>query len=334
MVRPLQIGGTMASIRMISAVVALVAAGEAAAEPWPVRPVTMVVPFAAGGSQDVFGRVLAPRLAELLGQPVVIENIGGAGGMTGTARVAKAAADGYQFVYGNIGTHAHNQTLYKHPLYNAATDFAPVALIAETASVLVTRKDLPVTDLPSFIAYAKAHQKELQFGSAGAGSPPHLACVLLNAAIGVSVTHIPYRSGGQAIQDLMAGRNDYQCLGFAISLPQIEGNLVKPIVTLSRDRSPLMPALASAHEHGLTDFDITNWTAMFLPKGTPQTIVRKLHRATAAALETPSVQQRLKELGASVVTPERRSPEYLQKFVESEIAKWALAIKAAGVAAD
>jgi tripartite-type tricarboxylate transporter receptor subunit TctC len=321
--------------RMMIVVAALVAApmGTAAQE-WPTRPVTMVVPFAAGGALDVFARVLAPRLGELLGQSVIIENVGGAGGMTGTSRVAKAAPDGYQFVYGNIGTHAHNQTLYKNPLYNAATDFAPVALIAEAAPVLITRKDFPASNLSDFAVYTKKHQKELQYGSGGPGSPPHLACVLLNAAIGVNVTHIPYRSGGQALQDLMAGRNDYQCPGLAIMLPQIEGNLVKPIAILSRDRSPILPALASAHEQGLTDFDITNWTAMFLPKATPKAIIRKLNEAAAATAETPSVRQRLKELGATVVAPERRSAEYLQKFVESEIKKWAAAIKAAGVAAQ
>jgi tripartite-type tricarboxylate transporter receptor subunit TctC len=316
----------------LTAVVALNA--SAAAQEWPARPVTMVIPFAAGGTLDVFGRVLAPRLSELLGKTVVIENIGGAGGMTGTARVAKAAPDGYQFVYGNIGTHAHNQTVYRQPLYNAATDFAPVALVAESAPALIVRKDLPVGNLPEFIAYVRKHQKELQYGSGGAGSPPHLSCVLLNAAIGVNTMHIPYRSGGQAIQDLLAGRNDYQCPGLPVTLPQIESNSVRPIATLSRDRSMLLATLASAHEQGLTDFDINNWTAMFLPKATPQPIVRKLHQAVVATMETPFVQQRLKEVGATIVAPERRSPEYLQKFVESEIPKWAAAIKAAGVAAD
>jgi tripartite-type tricarboxylate transporter receptor subunit TctC len=324
----------MANVKMISAIVALMAAGEPAAAAWPARPVTMVVPFAAGGTLDIFGRVLAPRLAELLGQPVIVENAGGAGGMTGTLRVAKAAPDGYQFVYGNIGTHAHNQTLHRHPPYNAATDFAPVALIAETAAVLVTRKELPVGALSQFIAYARKHQRDLQFGSGGAGSPPHLACVLLNAAIGVNVTHVPYRSGGQALQDLVAGFNDYQCPGLAVSRAHIEANVVKAIATLSKDRSPLLPDLPSAHEQGLTDFDITNWTAIFLPRGTPAEIVRKLHDAVVATLDTPSVQLRLKELGATVVGPERRSPEYLQNFVESEIAKWAVAIRAAGIIVD
>ena len=174
--------------------------------------VTLVVPFAAGGPIDTIGRILATRLAELLGQQVIVENVGGAGGMTGTARVAKAAPDGYQVVLGNVGTHAGNQTLYRHPLYNAATDFAPVILVVELPLVLVARKDLPADDLPGFIAYAKANQATMQFGSGGAGSATHLACALLNAAVGIEVTHVPYRGGAPAMQDLIAGRIDYLCV--------------------------------------------------------------------------------------------------------------------------
>jgi tripartite-type tricarboxylate transporter receptor subunit TctC len=192
----------MPSIRMIAAVAALVVtAAPAAAQNWPTRPVTMVVPFSAGGPGDVFGRILASRLAELLGQPVIIENVGAGGGMAGAARVAKAAPDGYQFVYGNVGTHAQSQTLYKNRLYNAATDFAPVALVTNATTVLTVRKSLPVGNLREFIAYAKANQKKMQFGSGGAASPSHLACALVNAAIGVDITHVPYRGGGQAMQD-------------------------------------------------------------------------------------------------------------------------------------
>ena len=183
-------------IAIIAAMTAILAGAPSAfPQSWPTSPLTLVVPFAAGGPMDAIGRILAPRLGELLGQPVVVENVGGAGGMNGTARVAKASPDGYQFVLGNIGTHAQNQTLYKHPLYNAVTDFAPVALIAETPLVLIARKDLPADDLPHFIAYARENQGRIQFGSGGAGSATHIACALLNAAIGVAPTHVPYRGG-------------------------------------------------------------------------------------------------------------------------------------------
>src|SRR2546430_1755764 len=304
----------------------------AAAQSWPTRPVTMVVPFAAGGGTDVLGRIISRRLSEVLGQQVVIENVGGAGGMVGSARVAKAAPDGYQFVLGSRAD-AINQTLYKNPLYNFATDLAPVVLIADQPTLLVARKDLPTDDLRQFIAYARANQARMQMASAGAGSTGHLDCMLLNAAIGINVTHVPYRGGGPAMQDLIAGRIDYFCTLSATARQQIDGKLIKAIAILSRDRSAMLPQLASAREQGL-DFEATTWFGFFFPNGTPEPIIQKLHDATVAAMDTPSVQERLKEVGAVTVAPERRSPEYLQKFVASEIEKNAAPIKAAGLAMD
>jgi tripartite-type tricarboxylate transporter receptor subunit TctC len=291
----------------------------------------MVVPLAAGGAGDVLARILASRLSELLGQQVIVENVGGAGGMVGASRVAKAAPDGYQFVYGNVGTHAANQTLYEKPLYNAATDFAPVALIAEQPIVLIARRDYPANNLQDFIAYAKVNQAKMRYGSAGVGSAAHLACALLNAAIGVAITHVPYRGGNPAMQDLIAGRTDYQCALPTDAIPQIESKTVKAISILSLDRLPTLPTLASAHEQGLTNFAASTWGAFFFPKGTPAEIVRKLNEATVATLEMPGVQTKLRDMGATVVAPARRSPEYLRQFVESEIAKWAAVIKAAGI---
>jgi tripartite-type tricarboxylate transporter receptor subunit TctC len=325
----------MPTIRLIAAVAALVAATvPAMPQDWPSRPVSLVVPFAAGGPMDVVGRILTLRMSEVLRQQVVVENIGGAGGMTGSARVAKAAPDGYQFLLGNLGTHAASQTFYKNPLYNAARDFAPVALIAEIPFVLIARKDLPVGNLQEFIAYAKANQAKMQYGSGGSGSATHLACVLLNATIGVNITHIPYRGGGPAMQDLIAGRIDYQCLDTAIAIPQIESEKIKAIAILTRERSPTLPAVASAHEQGLTNFEASNWSALFLPSGSPAKIIQTLHAAALVTIETPSVQERLKELGATVVEPARRSPDYLQKFVVSEVEKWAVAIKVSGISID
>jgi tripartite-type tricarboxylate transporter receptor subunit TctC len=254
--------------------------------------------------------------------------------MTGTARVAKAPPDGYQIVLGNVGTHAGNQTIYRNPLYNAATDFAPAILVVDLPLVLVARKDLPADDLKGFIAHAKANQATMQFGSGGAGSATHLACALLNAAAGIEVTHVPYRGGAPAMQDLIAGRIDYLCVDTPVALPQIEGKMVKPIAVLTRSRSPSLPTLASAHEQGLTDFAAANWAGLFLPRGTPAPIVAKLHDAAVAAMETPSLQAQMKKVGADLVAPDRRSPAYLQSFVESEIEKWAGPIKASGLRAD
>jgi tripartite-type tricarboxylate transporter receptor subunit TctC len=184
-------------------------AGGALAQDYPSRPISMVIPFAAGGPTDVLGRVVAARMSEVLHQQVVVENVTGAGGQTGSKRVADAKPDGYSFVIGTVGTHAQSQTLYKKPLYDASTDFTPVALIAQVPIVLIARKDLPVKDFKEFVAYAKANQGKMQFGSAGAGSATHLGCVLLNYLIGVEITHVPYRGTGPAMQDLAAGRIDY-----------------------------------------------------------------------------------------------------------------------------
>jgi len=320
--------------------IALAAAGlliltqGAAPQSWPSRPMTMVVPFAAGGGADVMGRILAARMSEVLGQQVIVENAGGAGGMTGAYRVAKAAPDGYQFVLGTNGTHAQNQSLYKSPLYNAATDFTPVALIGEQPIALLTRKDLPADNLPEFIAYAKANQASMKYGSAGTGSAVQLSCVLLNAANGLSITHVPYRGSAPATQDLIAGRIDYQCANLAPVLSQVEAHLIKALAVLSGHRSALMPELATADEQGLTGFEAILWYGLFLPKDTPPVIVEKLNAAVVATMNTPAVQERMKQIGAELVAPERRSSEYLGEFVVKEIAKWAGPIKASGVTAD
>jgi len=323
----------MPYIRATAAAV-LAALAPAAAQDWPARPLTMVVPFAPGSGSDILGRIIAPRIADNLGAPVVIENVGGAGGMVGAARVMKAAPDGYQLLLATAGTHAVNQTLYKKPLYNAATDFAPVGLLARTPIVLVTRRDLPVDDLPQFIAYAKAHRASMQYGSPGVGSASHLACVLFNAAIGIEVTHVPYRSTGQALQDLLPGRLDYQCVPIAAAVPQVESKTLKAIAIMARTRSPILPMLPTAHEQGLADFEVDTWYAIFLPKGTPLGIIEKLNVATVAGMNAADVRARLDELGIEVVAPERRSPGYLAEFVVREIAKWAGPIKAAGLSMD
>jgi tripartite-type tricarboxylate transporter receptor subunit TctC len=294
----------------------------------------MVVPFAAGGPMDTVGRILQSGLSEALQHQVIIENIGGAGGMTGSARIAKAAPDGYQFLLGNVGTHAVSQTLSKNPLYNSTTDFTPVVLIADLSLVLVARKDLPVGNLQEFIAYARANREKMQFASAGAGSATHLGCALINMAIGIDVTHIPYRGGAPAMQDLVAGRVDYMCVDTPIAIPQIASGAIAAIAILTRGRSPSLPALASAHEQGLINFEASNWSAIFLPRSTPAPIAQKLHAAVVTTLSNPAVQKRFKDNGVDLVATERQSADYLAKFVASEIAKWAGPIKASGVSMD
>ena len=323
------------SMRSVVALAAVIGGiSNAVAQNWPTRQVTLVVPYAAGAASDIVARIIAPRLSELLGQPVIIENIAGAGGLTGSIRVARAAPDFHQIVLGNSGTHAQNQSLYKRPPYNPATDFASVALIGKGAMVLIVRNELPANTLPEFISYAKANEAKMQYGSAGPGSAIHLACLLFNAAVGLNVTHVPYRASSAALQDLIPGRIDYMCPVDGSVIAQIDSKAVKAIAVLRTKRSPILPKLPTASEQGLTDFDTSLWWALFLPKGAPAAIVQRLHEATIAMMDTPSVQERMRELGVDLAEPELRSSEYLRTFVESEIDKWAAPIKASGLSMD
>ena len=322
----------MQSIRVITIGAALLtAAAPAVAQDWPNHPMTLVVPFSAGGSSDTIARIVADGISNNLPQPVVVENIAGTGGLLGGRRVARAAPDGYEFVIGNVGTFAQSQWLYKTPLYNPMTDFAPVALLTDESLVLVARKDFPADNMQQFIAFAKANQEKLHYASSGVGGSNHLACMLLNTAIGIEVTHVPYLNVGQGMQDVMAGRVDYDCLSLPLALPQIAAKTIKPIAILSKNRSSSLPELPSADEQGLTDFDIASWYALFLPAGTPSAIIRKLNRATVATLDMPAVQQRLKQIGGDVIAPERRSPEYLGQFLAAQIKQWEAPIKASGI---
>ena len=317
---------------MVLAALAGVAA-PAAAQDFPNRPVTMIIPFAAGGPTDVLGRIVGARMSDVLGQQVVIENVGGAGGMTGAARVAQSAPDGYTIGLGTVGTHAQGQSLYKKPLYNAATDFTPVALIAEVPIVLIARKDFPAANLKEFVDYSKKNQDKMTFGSAGTGSATHLGCVVLNTAMGTGITHVPYRGTGPAMQDLQGGRIDYLCEIVTTAKPQIDGGTVKALAILTKQRSPALPDLASATEQGL-DVEAYTWNAIFLPKDAPDAIVAKLHDAALAAMHTPTVKDRLQNLGAMIVPDDRATPQYLGGFVKSEIEKWAAPIKASGASVE
>jgi tripartite-type tricarboxylate transporter receptor subunit TctC len=305
----------------------------ALAQNFPSHPLVMVIPFAAGGPQDVLGRIIAQSMGEALGQTVIIENVGGAGGMTGSVRVAQAAPDGYTMVLGSVGTHAQNQTLFKQPLYDAATDFTPVALVAETPIALITRKDLPPNNFKDFVAYAKANQAKMQYGSAGAGSATHLGCVVLNYVIGVNITHVPYRGTGPAMQDLAGGRIDYLCDIIATAKPQIDSGTVKGLAIMTKERAAVLPNLPTTLEQG-TDVQAYTWSAVFLPKGAPEAIVQKLNGAVVHAIKSPAVRERMASLGAVLVADDRATPQYLGQFVKSEIVKWAAPIKASGVTID
>ena len=303
----------------------------ATAQDWPTRPVTVVVAAAAGGPIDVFGRIMAERLSDLLGQRVTIENVGGGGGTMGGQRVARAAPDGYTVLLGTVATHTNPQLLMDKPPYDPVGDFVPVALMAEIPLVLIARKDLPVNTFPEFVAYAKANQDKMNYGSAGNGSAAHLGCVMLDNAMGTKIQHVPYRGTALAMQDLAAGRIDFLCEIAVTAVQNIKAGTVKGIANLSGQRSPVLPDLATAAEGGLPSVQAYTWTALFLPKDTPAPIAAKLQKAVADAMETPALREQLQNLAAVFVAPERRSSAYLGGFVKSELTKWGDAMRASGV---
>ncbi len=320
---------------IVPALAGLVAlTGNAVAQNYPTRPITMVIPFAAGGPTDVLGRVMAAKMSESLGQQVVVENVTGAGGQTGSKRVGDAAPDGYNFLIGTVGTHAQSQSLYKKPLYNSQTDFTPVGLIAQVPIALIARKDLPVKDFKEFVAYTKANQAKMQFGSAGAGSATHLGCVLLNYMIGVNITHVPYRGTGPAMQDLIGGRIDYLCEVVTTVKSQLDGGTIKGLAMLDSKRSKALPDLPTAEEQGTKDLIAYTWNAIFLPKNAPEAIAKKINGAMVEAMHSDVVKDKLGALGAEIVPDNQTTPEYLAKLVKDETAKWAKPIQASGVVVE
>jgi tripartite-type tricarboxylate transporter receptor subunit TctC len=304
----------------------------ASAQDWPSRPLTLVVPWAAGGGTDVMGRIMARRMSEVLGQQVIVENITGAGGMIGSTHVAKAAPDGYTFVFGSRSD-AINMTLYRQRTYSLQDDLAPVVLVADQPTILVARKDLPVDRLNDFIAYIKRNAATIRLGSAGIGATGFVDCAIFNGMIGVNLQAIPYRGSGPAMADLIRGQFDYFCTISGSAAGPLQSNLIKGIAALRHERLPSLPNLPTAYEQGM-DFDASTWFGFLVPKATPTTIIRKLHDAGVAAMETPSVQEQLAANGTYVVAPEKRSIRYFQEMIAPEIEKNAAPLVAAGMSVE
>ena len=304
----------------------------ASAEDWPTHPVTMVVPWAAGGGTDVMGRIMARRMSEILGQQVVVENISGAGGMVGASHVARAAPDGYTFVFGSRSD-AIDMTLYKHPTYSLQNDLDPVVLVADQPTVLVVRKDLPVDGLKSFIDYVKKNASTIKMGSAGVGSTGSIDCAIFNGKIGVDIQGIPYRGSGPAMQDLIAHQFDYFCTISGTAAAPLQNDLVKGVAVFRRTRLPSVPNVPTDYEQGM-DLEASTWFAFFVPKDTPASIIKKLHDASVAAMDTPEVQKQLATNGTYVVPPEHRSTEYLKSIIVPEIEKNGAPLKAAGMSVE
>ncbi|MGA2893942.1 MAG: tripartite tricarboxylate transporter substrate-binding protein [Xanthobacteraceae bacterium] len=319
---------------LVCLILAGIGSGAQAAQPYPARPITMVVPFAAGGPSDILARIIAQFIGPLLGQQVVVEDTTGAGGTIGATRVARADADGYTMVMGNLGTHAASLGIYKSLPYDPRTDFEPVILVASTPMVLVTRKTLPLHRLDDVIAYAKANKGKTTMGSAGIGSISHLTLLLFNHLTGANVVHVPYRGLSEASNDLLGGQIDTLFDQVVTATPHILSDSENAIVVTIPQRAPSIPDVPSATEAGLPELQTVAWTALFMPKGTPALIVERINGAVQKAMVDPVIQKRLAEIGADIPPPEQRSPQALGRLVNAEVDKWVPLIKAAGVVAE
>ena len=309
-------------------VMVLAACGGAQAQQYPTRTITIIVPFAPGGPADITGRIAADILSRHLGQNVVVENIGGAGGTLGTLRAAKATADGYTLISGHMGTNALAPVFYPNLGYDPEKDFEPVGLIAEQPELLAVRKEIPANNLQEFVAYAKAHQNTLNMGHAGVGSVSYIGCLLLNSAIGIKPTMVPFTGTAPVMNAILAGSIDYDCDPILGPLPHVRAGKVKALAIAAKKRSPLLPDVPTAAEQGLPQFECAPFYALFAPKGTPEAVVDKLADALNKGLDEPAVQKRFTDLGAQIAEPDRRGPKALGELVHSEIARLTPILKA------
>ncbi|MET0720405.1 MAG: tripartite tricarboxylate transporter substrate-binding protein [Tardiphaga sp.] len=314
----------MAGFRLYRACLLIVAVWpftEAVAQDYPTRPITLVVPFAAGGSSDVNARLIAERMSQQLGQPILIENIGGAGGAVALARVAQASPDGYTIVQGNSGTNTAVY-LFTPDVKFAPSDFAPIGMFNKSSAVVAIRKNFPAQTLAQFIAHAKQNPGLLNIGHSGVGSQNYLFCKAFIQAAGIDVTLVGYRGGGPALNDLIGGQIDGLCDSSASVTPAIQGGLVRGIALASKARLTHLPDLPTAAEAGLPQFEISGWYALFAPKGTPAAIIEKLNDAMRAAVASRDYQKRLDDLGSTPADEAEMAPAYLAKFVPQEIEKF------------
>jgi tripartite-type tricarboxylate transporter receptor subunit TctC len=294
---------------------------------YPERPITLIVPFAAGGPTDVVARIVGDNMSRTLGQQIVVENVTGAGGTTGTSRAAQATPDGYTIMMGHMGTHGAAPAAYPNLKYDPVKDFQPIGLAAGTPILIVARKNFPAKDLKEFVSYAKANSDKLNEAQAGVGSVSFTTCSLLNSILGIKPTRVPYQGTGPALNDLVGGQVDYMCDQIVNLTPQIQAGSIKAYGIATEKRSPALPDVPTTKEGGLPEFQVSAWNALFAPKGTPGEIVAKLNGALVKALDDETTRKRLLDLGADLPDKAGRSPEALQKLVASEIARWGRVLK-------
>ena len=322
------------TLGILAALVGLAATEASAQGNYPQRPVTMVVPFAAGGPTDVIARIVSEHMSRTLGQQIVVENVAGAGGTTGITRAKQATPDGYTIAMGHMGTHGAAPALYPNLRYDPAKDFEPIGLAAGTPILIVTKKDFPANNLKEFVDYLKGQGEKLNEAHAGVGSVSHTTCTLLQSLTGAKFTRVAYRGTGPALNDLVAGQVDFGCDQIVNLVPQIQAGTIKAMAIATAERSPSLPNVPTTKEGGLPEYEVSAWNAVFAPKGTPKEIATKLVDALDKALDDETTRKRLLELGGVIPEKAGRGAEPLQKLVESEVARWTPVLKAAGAVAQ
>jgi tripartite-type tricarboxylate transporter receptor subunit TctC len=319
-----------ALLKSIPATVLMSSNLQALAQSYPSRPITLVVPYAAGGPADVIGRIVADAMRQTLGQPIVIQNVTGAGGSIGTGRVAEAAPDGYTIVIGNWSTHVANGVLYALP-YDLMTDFEPISLLATELDLIVTKKSMPAANLQELIAWLKGNSDRALAATGGVGSPSHVAELLFAKQTETQFRLVPFRGAGPAIQELVAERLDLMITGPSVVLPQLSAGAIKAYAVAAEHRLALKPEIPTTDEAGLPGFHVAVWQALWAPKATPKNIVEKLNMAVRTALSDSIVKQRLADLALEIPSPEQQTPERLRALQAAEIAKWWPVIRAAEI---
>lgn len=307
--------------RMLIAACLLLPVAQTLAQTFPARPITLIMPFPAGGPSDALGRAVAARMATALAVPVVVENIGGGGGSVGLQKLARAPADGHTIGFGTIGTHAANMILYRKPMYDAVNDHVPLGMVGSAPLLLLAKKDLPVSDFPQFVAYLKANKGTMSYGSAGVGSIAHLACLLMLSELDVDVMHVPYKGVAPAMTGLMGGETDFMCDQTTTAMAQLDGGRIKAIATLTREPVQGLPKVMPAQASGLVKLDVRSWNGLFAPKGTPPAIVSALNAAILRALADPELTRQMAAVGVTFPDAATNTPSHLAEVVRTEIAR-------------
>jgi len=306
----------------------------AIAQLYPRRPITIVVPFAPGGGTDVATRIVGEHMSRTLGQQVIVQNIAGAGGTTGSTRAMRADPDGYTILMGQMGTHATSVALYPNLAYKPDVDFEPIGMVSAAPQLLAARKDLPPKDLKEFVSFVKANFKTLNMSHAGVGSIFFTTCLMLNSIMGVKPTLVPFNGGAPAMTALVAGQVDYMCADVVTAAPQLQAGSIKVYAIAATERSPALPNVPTSREGGLPEFEVSGWFGLFAPKTTPKPILDTLTDALDRALDDEGVRNRMIELANDIPAKSRRGQEALRALVRSEIVRWTPIIQAANVKAE